>query len=129
MNKGLLLGSLLMGLSACAPHTGGIMISSTGEVRVDNGSFHSDVDVSAVTTQAEAGFLRARGTIISKSPKDQRLQYKFTWYDINGATVEDEGVSWKSLKLHGKQQMQVTALSPNASAVRCELYVREAISN
>ena len=129
MKKGLAIVAILLGLCACAPHTGGIMVSSTGESRVDNRAFHTDVDVTGVITVAEAGFLRARGTIISKVKTDLQLQYKFTWYDINGATIEDEGVSWKSLKLHGKQQMQVTALSPNANAVRSELYVRKAYSN
>ena len=124
-----LLAAIIYGIAGCASHTAGIMTSSTGEQRIDNRSFNSEVSVQQVMTQLNGGLLTAAGTISSQVATDLRLQYKFTWYDLNGLTIEDEGVSWKSLKLHGKQQMQVSAAAPNTTAVRCELYVRRAFSN
>ncbi|MCZ4337026.1 YcfL family protein [Shewanella colwelliana] len=129
MNKVIVIALLAFALNACAPHTAGIMASSTGEQRIDNTRFNSEVSVERVMVVGQGDPLKAAGTISSKVATDLRLQYKFTWYDINGLTIEDEGVSWKSLKLHGKQQMQVSAVAPNSSAVRCELYVRKAFSN
>ncbi|MCG9696437.1 YcfL family protein [Shewanella sp. Isolate11] len=120
---------LLLGLSACAHNTAGIMASSTGEQRIDNSSFASDVIVERVFIRSNADRLTAAGIIRSQVSTDTHLQYKFTWYDVNGLTIEDEGMSWKALKLHGMQQMQVNSVSPTSQAVRCELYVRKVFSN
>lgn len=114
---------------ACAPHTAGLMVGSKGEVRIDNNSFGKEVSVKSVMARSEGGFLQGTGTIISRVSTDLRLQYKFTWFDTSGMTIDDEGVSWKSVKLHGKQQLQVSAVAPNANATRFELYVRKAFSN
>ncbi|BAJ02657.1 YcfL family protein [Shewanella violacea] len=124
----LVLASALI-FTACAQHTAGVMGSSTGEVRIDNSSFASDVGVEQLKARQQGGLLQGTGMIVSKVSTDLRVQYKFTWYDINGSTLEDEASPWKSLKLHGMQRMQVMAVSPNANAIRYELYVREAFSN
>jgi len=129
MKKTVLAFAAALVLTACAPHTSGIMGSSTGEVRVDNRSFGSEVSVDQVQSRQQGDLLQGSGIIQSKVATDLRLQYKFTWFDISGFTIEDEASAWKSLKLHGKQRMQVTALAPNANAVRYELYVRKAFSN
>ncbi|MBW8183756.1 YcfL family protein [Shewanella nanhaiensis] len=129
MRKLITILALGLMMTACAPHTAGVMASSTGEVRVDNGSFAGEVSVEQLKSRQQGGFLQGSGLIISKVATDLRLQYKFTWYDINGYTLDDEGSAWKSLKLHGKQQMQVSGLAPNTDAVRYELYVRKAFSN
>lgn len=128
MKKRILFTALLM-LTACANHTAGVMASSTGEVRVDNNAFHRQVTVDNVQTRYEGAQLTASGTLTSQVATDVRVQYKFTWFDINGFAIEDEGSSWKPVKLHGKQQLQVRAVAPNNTAVRCQLYVREAFSN
>ncbi|MCE9678930.1 YcfL family protein [Shewanella sp. AS1] len=119
----------LFGLTACAQNTSGVMASSTGEGRIDNSAFNGDVTVGRVFTQGEAENLICAGTLANQKRSDVHIQYKFTWYDINGLTLEDDGMSWKPVKLHGKQQKQVSAVSPTGTAVRCELYIREAISN
>ncbi|MGS0681408.1 YcfL family protein [Shewanella sp. 125m-7] len=116
-------------ITACAPHTAGVMAGSNGEVRIDSNSFGKEVQVSNIMTLPEGGFLRGTGTLVSQVSTDLRLQYKFTWFDVNGMTIDDEGVSWKAVKLHGKQHLQVSAVAPNANATRFELYVRKAFSN
>ncbi|MFS1439004.1 YcfL family protein [Shewanella sp. 10N.286.48.A6] len=121
--------SLALMLSACANHTAGVSASSNGEVRVDNNSFARAVAIEQVKVRTQADLLQGSALIISKVSTDLRLQYKFTWFDVGGFTIEDEASSWKSLKLHGKQQMQVSAVAPNANASRFEVYVREAFSN
>ena len=116
-------------LSACAHNTAGISVDSSGQVRVDNSSFASDVNVVDISSVMVADLIKASALIQSKSSTDLRLQYKFTWYDASGFTVEDEANSWKSVKLHGKQQLQVGAVAPNSQATRFDIYVREAFSN
>lgn len=129
MKKLLLAFVSVMVITACAQHTAGVMASSTGEIRIDNSSFASKVGVDQLKARQQGDLLQGAGVIMSKVSTDLRLQYKFTWYDINGYTLEDDGSSWKSLKLHGMQRMQVTAAAPNANAVRYEIYVRKAFSN
>ncbi|UJF23337.1 YcfL family protein [Shewanella sp. OMA3-2] len=116
-------------LSACANHTAGISVNSQGEVRVDNNSFSRQVSVTNVNERQTADLIQAVAQINSLVATDLRLQYKFTWFDASGFTIEDESTSWKSLKLHGKQQMQVNAVAPNATATRFEVYIRQAFSN
>lgn len=131
MNKWLSVGliALMALVQGCANHTAGIAASSQGEVRVDNSTFSREVSLSNVASRMQANLLQGQAQINSLVATDLRLQYKFTWFDASGFTIEDEGVSWKSVKLHGKQQLQVSALAPNATATRFEVYVRKAFSN
>ena len=119
----------LLGLSACADHTAGVAVNSAGETRVDNSSFAKQVSVEQIDSHLVGDLTQATALIVSKASSDIRVQYKFTWFDASGFTIEDEASSWKSLKLHGMQQMQVNAVAPNAMAIRFEVYVREAFSN
>ncbi len=129
MNKIVLVLASAFIFTACAQHTAGMMVSSIGEVRVDNNRFAREVGVEQLKTRQQGTLLQGSGVIMSKVSTDLRLQYKFTWYDIKGFTLEDEASPWKSLKLHGMQRMQVMAVAPNANAVRYELYVRKSFSN
>ena len=129
MKKVLVIAATLLALAGCANHTAGVYASSTGESRIDNSSFARSVSVGDLMARGEGGLLRGTATISSKVATDMRVQYKFTWYDTSGYTLDDEGVSWKSVKLHGKQQLQVSAVAPNPTASRFEVYVREAFSN
>ena len=125
----LIILSISLLLAACANHTSGISANSQGEIRVDNNSFSREVSVSNITSRQSADLMQAAAKINSLVATDLRLQYKFTWFDASGFTIEDEATSWKSLKLHGKQQIQVNAVAPNATASRFEVYVRKAFSN
>ncbi|AZG73716.1 YcfL family protein [Shewanella livingstonensis] len=116
-------------LTACAHNTAGIAVDSSGQVRVDNSSFASDVNVTDISSLMVADLIKASALIQSQSRTDLRIQYKFTWFDASGFTLEDEASSWKSVKLHGKQQLQVGAVAPNPQATRFEVYVRQAFSN
>ncbi len=120
---------LLFGLSACAHNTSGIMVSSTGEQRIDNSSFAGDIVVERVITQPISDRSTAAGVIRSQVSSDRLVQYKFTWFDANGLSIEDESMTWKALTVHGMQQVQVKSVAPTNQAVRCEIYVREAYSN
>lgn len=115
-------------LGACS-NTGGISVSSQGETRIDSGSFARDIDVQNVNARLAGDLIQGSALIINRSSSDMRIQYKFTWYDASGFTIEDEATSWKSVKLHGKQQLQVSAVAPNTQVVKFDVYVRETYSN
>lgn len=127
MYSALLMAGVLT-LGACASNTAGIAANSAGETRVDSRSFASDIGLEQVTSRGVGDVLQATALIVNKNSSDMRVQYKFTWFDAMGSTIDDEGVSWKSVKLHGKQQLQVSAVAPNTQAAAFEVYVRETIS-
>lgn len=124
---GLILAAALT-LSGCASDTAGISVSSLGETRIDSNSFARDIALESVDARRVGDLIQGSALIVSKSSSDMRVQYKFTWYDASGFTIEDEASSWKSVKLHGKQQLQVSAVAPNAQAVKFDVYVRETYS-
>ncbi|MGL5391466.1 MAG: YcfL family protein [Shewanella sp.] len=122
----LLAAALLLG--ACTSNTSGIALSSQGDIRVDNRSLARHITLDKVDARRVADLIQGSALIVSQSSGDLQLQYKFTWYDASGFTIEDEASSWKALKLHGKQQLSISAVAPNPDAVRFEVYVREAIA-
>ncbi|WP_198780254.1 MULTISPECIES: YcfL family protein [Shewanella] len=124
---GLILAAALT-LGGCASDTAGISVSSLGETRIDSNSFAQDIGLESVDARRVGDLIQGSALIVSKSSSDMRVQYKFTWYDASGFTIEDEANSWKSVKLHGKQQLQVSAVAPNAQAVKFDVYVRETFS-
>lgn len=124
---GLILAAALT-LGGCASDTAGISVSSQGETRIDSNSFAQDIGLESVDARRVGDLIQGSALIVSKSSSDMRVQYKFTWYDASGFTIEDEASSWKSVKLHGKQQLQVSAVAPNAQAVKFDVYVRETFS-
>ena len=124
---GLILAAALA-LGGCASDTAGISVSSLGESRIDSNSFAQDIALESVDARRVGDLIQGSALIVSKSASDMRVQYKFTWYDASGFTIEDEASSWKSVKLHGKQQLQVSAVAPNAQAVKFDVYVRETYS-
>ncbi|EGM69565.1 YcfL family protein [Shewanella sp. HN-41] len=124
---GLILAAALT-LGGCASDTAGISVSSQGETRIDSHSFAQDIALESVDARRVGDLIQGSALIVSKSSSDMRVQYKFTWYDASGFTIEDEASSWKSVKLHGKQQLQVSGVAPNAQAVKFDVYVRETYS-
>ncbi|MGL4223116.1 MAG: YcfL family protein [Shewanella sp.] len=126
--SGLMLAAALT-LGGCSSNTAGISVSSLGETRVDSKSFARDISVQGVEARRVGDLIQGSALIVSKSSSDMRVQYKFTWFDASGFTIEDEGSSWKSVKLHGKQQLQVSAVAPNTQVVKFDVYVRETYSN
>lgn len=124
---GLILAAALT-LGGCASDTAGISVNSLGETRIDSHSFAQDIALESVDARRVGDLIQGSALIVSKSSSDMRVQYKFTWYDASGFTIEDEASRWKSVKLHGKQQLQVSGVAPNAQAVKFDVYVRETYS-
>ncbi|MCL1123644.1 YcfL family protein [Shewanella surugensis] len=122
---------LLVGLmlGGCSTNTAGILASSTGDLKIDSPAFAQKVKVDQLKMRGQGGSLEGVSTVISKISTDQHLQYKFTWYDGTGFTVDDETRGWQPLTLHGKESKQVSSVAPGINALWFEFYVREAHSN
>lgn len=56
-----LVTGLSIALAGCAPHTAGIMASSTGESRIDNRNFANEVTLTQLKARPEGGLLQGLG--------------------------------------------------------------------
>jgi uncharacterized protein YcfL len=118
-----------LSLSGCANTTAGVGASSSGQTRIDSNSVNRDVTIDQVMSRRLGDLLQGTAVLVSQGAHDVQLQYKFTWFDLDGISVDDEGNSWKSLTLHGHENKHIQALAPNAMASSFEIYVRENHSN
>ncbi len=116
---------LTLSLSACAPKTGGVKLSSDGNSQIDNSRVASSVSVVNNQMRQVGTLLQGSATLISDSSKDQALQYRFTWYDLQGFVVDGDSMAWTPIIIHGKQSKQVQSVAPNSTAHRFEVYVRK----
>ena len=89
--------SLALLLTGCASQSGGISANSYGDVRVDNSTVAREVSVTDINSRPAGDLLKATALLTNLSAKDLNVQYKFTWYDADDMTIEDESTSWKVL--------------------------------
>jgi uncharacterized protein YcfL len=127
----LLTGFLVLGawVTGCANNTAGISAASSGDSRVDSSAVARQVNIEQLMSRRQGELLQGSAVLVSQKSTDIRLQYKFTWFDIDGISLDDESNSWQALTLHGKAHKQVQGLAPNPQAVSFEIYVRESHSN
>ncbi|ABE55602.1 protein of unknown function DUF1425 [Shewanella denitrificans OS217] len=127
----LLTGCLVLGawVTGCANNTAGISAASSGDSRVDSSAVSRQVKIDQLMSRRQGDLLQGSAVLVSQKSTDIRLQYKFTWFDIDGISRDDESNSWQALTLHGKAHKQVQGLAPNPQAVSFEIYVRESHSN
>ncbi|MBB1269428.1 YcfL family protein [Shewanella sp. SR44-3] len=116
-------------LSGCANTTAGVGASSSGQTRIDSNSLSRDVKIEQIISRRLGDLLQGTAVLVSQGAYDVQLQYKFTWFDLDGISVDDEGNSWKSLTLHGHENKHIQALAPNPMASSFEIYVRKSHSN
>ncbi|MCL1077890.1 YcfL family protein [Parashewanella spongiae] len=112
-------------LSACAPNTAGVKLSSDGSRQVDNTRVARSISVVNNQMRQVGDLLQGSATLISDSSKDQSLQYRFTWYDLQGFVVDGDSIPWTPIIIHGKQSKQIESVAPNSVAHRFEVYVRK----
>ncbi|MGB0894830.1 MAG: YcfL family protein [Parashewanella sp.] len=112
-------------VSACAPRTAGINLSSSGETRIDDRNVARDVMVAQQRIRLVGSLLQGSAIITSQYEKDQVVEYRFTWFDAQGFAVDADSQSWTPVELHGKQRVQVISVAPNPQAIKFNVYVRK----
>lgn len=129
--KGLLIS---IGLCACVAGctTAGIEMRANPNAENDkkhlvihNDSLAKSITINAVQTRTIGGQLEANLTIQNLSSRDQKVQYRFSWFDKEHFEVEAGVESWVPLVLHGAAEANVKGLAPNASVQSFKLIVRE----
>ena len=112
-------------ISACSNNTSGVKIDSDGNTTADNAFVANEISVSNSVIRQVGGLMQGSARIVSHSSKDQVIQYRFTWFDNQGVTVDSDAEGWQPIDIHGKQTVQVISVAPNSSAVRFKVYVRK----
>ncbi|MBY5991261.1 YcfL family protein [Ferrimonas balearica] len=118
---------LTMLLTGCSSITAGVAArSDRPELRIDSSSVAREVTIERVQKRYVGDRLQASAVLASRVSTDRYLQYKFTFYDIDGIPLEPETMSWRPINLHGGEQRPVTAVAPLPTATEFEIYVRRA---
>lgn len=74
-----------------------------------------DVRVVEMRCVASDGLLRVDVDIVNERPREQRIAYRFEWFEANGMSVDNEEV-WKPLLLYPDQVQTIRTVSPGADA-------------
>ena len=128
----MLTGVLLFGVAGCSQNTSGLSLAidelnTESKVKVDNQSLANKLTLEQVKTKRVNGLLVVQANVTSKKSGDQKLQYKFYWFDSSGFEVERDKEPWRPLQLHGSQQVTVQGIAPLSSVEKADLYIREAV--
>jgi uncharacterized protein YcfL len=78
-----------------------------------------DFDLGPMRVARENGFLTVKVGVSNTSRSNQTLYYRFAW-------LGDDGESWKTLTLYGKQASVLPAIAPlpQATDFRLEVHTR-----
>ncbi|MCF1456465.1 MAG: YcfL family protein [Shewanella sp.] len=116
--------AMVLWLGACAHNTAGVTINAQGQVSTEGSALTKEIILSDARGMQTDGFLRASALVTNQTTSDLDVQYKFTWYDVQGFVVEDSASPWIPLQLYGKARQQVQGVAPNASVASFSLTVR-----
>lgn len=116
------------GLVFCAgclgPNTAGIALEH-GRLEVEDNSFATRVEmVREKTTRTDQGFLKVQVTLKNTQQRDARFLYRFIWKDRDGMTLKQAETLWKTLHLHGREEVDVEAICPVPRGADFRLVVR-----
>ncbi|SHI19154.1 YcfL family protein [Ferrimonas marina] len=114
-------------LTGCSSITAGVAArSDQPQLRIDSSTVAREVSIEKVQKRRVGDLLQASATLISRVSTDRYLQYKITFFDIDGVVVEPGTSSWRPVNLHGGERLPVTQTARTPQAVEFEIYVRRA---
>jgi len=82
-----------------------------------------DVRVAQMRCVASDDLLRIDVDIINERPQEQRIAYRFEWFESNGMSVDNEE-AWKPLLLYPDQVKTIRTVSPGADAQDFRLVIK-----
>lgn len=111
---------------------GGCLSAATSGTRIDDGTilvnnpafashFKAHRDTSIETPE---GFLRVQVRLENLERANRQLQYRFQWIDGNGMEITAAKPLWKILTLHGRDIVELEAVSPVQGAEDFRLVLR-----
>lgn len=129
MKKWLVVILLPFALMACSSsQTAGISVDSgTQKVLFGDNVLGYRLAVDQINTQYNNGLARGIVAVTSKFSGDQRLQYRFYWYDAQGLEVAGSDSPWRTFIIRGLDTMSIqgVAMKPEATQFRVQIRTLE----
>lgn len=109
-----------------SPVTAGVS-AERGHLVVEDRAFASRIELledKTALVDFGNGFLKTQVTLRSRDRRDLTCQYRFTWKDKDGLTLESAATVWTPLPLHGREEAVLEAVCPVPGAADFRLVVR-----
>jgi len=69
--------------------------------------------------------LKVQVTLRNDSPFDQRIIYRFEWFDLQGMAVDAPQSAWKAVSVQGKEVYTISSVAPGPQAKDFRLKLQE----
>ena len=105
--------SCLALLSGClSQDTSGVWVEK-GRLHIEDPAFATNIEVAGDARERTGeGFLHAQVSVKNNNRDDFRCQYRFEWRGENGMVQKHAPTPWRPLVLHGREVVDVDAVSP-----------------
>lgn len=104
--------TLAMFAGCAMPRTSGIWVEK-GRLNIEDPAFAANVEVlKDIRELTSEGFLHAQVTVKNTNRTDYECQYRFEWFRANGMIQTHAEMPWRTIVLHGCDQVRLTAVSP-----------------
>lgn len=117
----------LMWCASCSlPKTSGVMVEK-GRLHIEDRVFARNLEIDRdMRERTPEGFLRAQVVIKNTNRYDYKCQYRFEWRDKNGMIQKHATTPWRPIVLHGRETVEVDAVSPLQGSEDFRLKIRRA---
>ena len=124
--KVLAIASLAL-LSGCFwARTSGVWVES-GRINIEDPAFAANIEVVRdVRERTPEGFLHAQVTLQNSNLEDYHCQYRFEWRDENGMIQTLQPSPWRPLVMHGREVVDLDAVSVLQDSADFRLSIRRA---
>ena len=106
------IASLAMFVGCAMPRTSGIWVEK-GRLNIEDPAFAANVEVlKDIREKTSEGFLHAQVTVKNTNCTDYECQYRFEWFRGNGMKQTHAETPWRTILLHGRENVEMSAVSP-----------------
>ena len=112
-------------LSGClSARTSGVMVEK-GRLAIEDPAFAANIElVGDARERTTEGFLHVQATVKNANREDFHCQYRFEWRGENGMMQTQTPTPWRPMVLHGRETVELEAVSPIQGTGDFRLVVR-----
>lgn len=103
----------LSGLCGCvSTRTSGVVVEK-GRLFIEDPAFATNIEVVRdMREKTSDGFLHAQAVVKNTNRTDYECQYRFEWIRGNGMKQTHAETPWRPVLLHGRETVEMSAVSP-----------------
>lgn len=117
------------GLTGCKSTAGTIVktdhLTGSSMIIAENARLAHRIDVLDTRYDEVNGLKRVHITLASDRNKRMRVDYRISWFDVNGMELDSRTKPYRHLILEGRDAVTVTGVANSPAAVSSKLRVRE----